>query len=315
MSEPSAGAAARAADIARNQRACACTCVCVRARVRWCVSVCVCVCVFECVCMRPPSATPICLTRRVRVYNEPQAMRAHGSIAQAPSDGKARPTIDAAAGSPGLPPRPYPQLREPLGCYGRAQDLHTRPDGRSAGPAPTWQGRAQSRCRCGRGEPSPGADVGGVSPVPVKTSDETCTTSVQRPSAAIARTASSSAARTPSPLAAAPGRSASSSSAASGSTIVPSGRLATLTAKTRAPLGRDLFMVSAARLASLCNECGTCGLVGSIAVASSEPPPKTHVGGARALRVALQYKPWPVHARREHRRLGNWCRGSTARTV
>jgi len=230
-------------------------------------------------------------------------MRAHGSIAHAPSDGKARSTIDAAAGSPGLPPRPYPQLREPLGCYGRAQDLHTRPDGRSAGPAPTWQGRAQSRCRCGRGEPSPGEDR-----------TETCTTSVQRPSAAIARTASSSTARTPSALAAAPGRSASSSSAASGSTIVPSGRLATLTAKTRAPLGRDLFMVSAARLASLCNECGTCGLVGSIAVAS-EPPPKTHVGGARALRVALQYKPWPVHARREHRRLGNWCRGSTARTV
>jgi hypothetical protein len=28
--------------------------------------------------------------------------------------------------------------------------------------------RAQSGCRCGRGEPSPGADVGGVSPVPVQ---------------------------------------------------------------------------------------------------------------------------------------------------
>ena len=42
-----------------------------------------------------------------------------------------------------------------------------------------WQGRAQSRCRCGRGEPSPGADVAagepnpsadvaGASPVPVQ---------------------------------------------------------------------------------------------------------------------------------------------------
>ena len=31
-----------------------------------------------------------------------------------------------------------------------------------------WQGRGQSRCRCGGGEPSPGADVGGVSPVPVQ---------------------------------------------------------------------------------------------------------------------------------------------------
>ena len=28
--------------------------------------------------------------------------------------------------------------------------------------------RAQSRCRCGRGEPSPGADVAGASPVPVR---------------------------------------------------------------------------------------------------------------------------------------------------
>jgi hypothetical protein len=31
-----------------------------------------------------------------------------------------------------------------------------------------WAGRAQSRCRCGWGEPSPGGDVGGVSPVPVE---------------------------------------------------------------------------------------------------------------------------------------------------
>jgi hypothetical protein len=30
---------------------------------------------------------------------------------------------------------------------------------------PMWQGCAQSWCRCGRGEPSPGADVVGVSPV------------------------------------------------------------------------------------------------------------------------------------------------------
>ena len=28
--------------------------------------------------------------------------------------------------------------------------------------------RAQSRCRCGSGEPSPGADVAAVSPVPVQ---------------------------------------------------------------------------------------------------------------------------------------------------
>ena len=32
-------------------------------------------------------------------------------------------------------------------------------------PVQMWQGSAQSRCRCGRGEPSPGADVAGVSPV------------------------------------------------------------------------------------------------------------------------------------------------------
>jgi hypothetical protein len=32
-------------------------------------------------------------------------------------------------------------------------------------PAQMWQGRAQSRCRCGRGEPSPRADVTRASPV------------------------------------------------------------------------------------------------------------------------------------------------------
>ena len=35
-------------------------------------------------------------------------------------------------------------------------------------PVPMWQGRAQSRRRCGRGEPSLGADVAGASPVPVQ---------------------------------------------------------------------------------------------------------------------------------------------------
>ena len=35
-------------------------------------------------------------------------------------------------------------------------------------PAQMWPGRAQSRCRCGRGEPSLGADVAGVSPVPAQ---------------------------------------------------------------------------------------------------------------------------------------------------
>jgi hypothetical protein len=35
-------------------------------------------------------------------------------------------------------------------------------------PAQMWQGWAQSRRGCGRGEPSPGADVAGVSPVPAQ---------------------------------------------------------------------------------------------------------------------------------------------------
>ncbi len=35
-------------------------------------------------------------------------------------------------------------------------------------PVQSWQGRAQSRCRVGRGEPSPGAEVAGASPVPVQ---------------------------------------------------------------------------------------------------------------------------------------------------
>ena len=30
-------------------------------------------------------------------------------------------------------------------------------------PVQMWQGRARSRCRCGRGEPGPGADVAGAS--------------------------------------------------------------------------------------------------------------------------------------------------------
>jgi hypothetical protein len=36
--------------------------------------------------------------------------------------------------------------------------------GASPVPAQMWQGRAHSRCRCGRGEPSPGADVAGSEP-------------------------------------------------------------------------------------------------------------------------------------------------------
>ena len=31
-----------------------------------------------------------------------------------------------------------------------------------------WQGQARSRCRCGRVEPNPGADVAGLSPIPVQ---------------------------------------------------------------------------------------------------------------------------------------------------
>jgi hypothetical protein len=33
-------------------------------------------------------------------------------------------------------------------------------------PVQMWAGRAQSRRRCGKGEPSPGADVVGMSPCP-----------------------------------------------------------------------------------------------------------------------------------------------------
>ena len=37
--------------------------------------------------------------------------------------------------------------------------------------AAMWQGRAESRRRCGRGEPSPGADVAGVSPARAQEDD------------------------------------------------------------------------------------------------------------------------------------------------
>ena len=40
--------------------------------------------------------------------------------------------------------------------------------GASPVPVQMWQGRAQSRCRCSRGEPSRSADVAGVSPVPAQ---------------------------------------------------------------------------------------------------------------------------------------------------
>jgi hypothetical protein len=40
--------------------------------------------------------------------------------------------------------------------------------GASPVPAQMWQGRAQSRRRCGRGERSPGADVAGASAVPAQ---------------------------------------------------------------------------------------------------------------------------------------------------
>ncbi len=40
--------------------------------------------------------------------------------------------------------------------------------GASPVPVQMWQGQAQSWCRCGCGEPSPGADVAGVSRVPVQ---------------------------------------------------------------------------------------------------------------------------------------------------
>jgi hypothetical protein len=46
-------------------------------------------------------------------------------------------------------------------------------DPAGAGPVSTqmWQKWAQIRCRCGRGGPSPGADVAGVGPVPVQMSE------------------------------------------------------------------------------------------------------------------------------------------------
>ena len=43
--------------------------------------------------------------------------------------------------------------------------------------AQMWQGRAQSQRRCSRDEPSPGADVAGVSPVPAQMWQGTATRS------------------------------------------------------------------------------------------------------------------------------------------
>ena len=56
------------------------------------------------------------------------------------------------------------------GSYRRAtcDDGKVRDGQVRAVPVQMWQRSAQSRCRCGGGEPSPGADVAGVSPVPVQ---------------------------------------------------------------------------------------------------------------------------------------------------
>ena len=75
-------------------------------------------------------------------------------------------------------------------------------------PMQMWQGRAQSRCRCGRsepdpgadvarGEPSPGADVAGASPVPVQMWPVLGSDGCRRPMArsSSSRTATSSPAR------------------------------------------------------------------------------------------------------------------------
>jgi hypothetical protein len=52
----------------------------------------------------------------------------------------------------------------------RDGNLRGRCGGRGASPVPAQmrQGRAPSRCRCGRGESSPGADAAGASPVPAQ---------------------------------------------------------------------------------------------------------------------------------------------------
>ena len=57
-------------------------------------------------------------------------------------------------GCEGTSPVPVPWM-----WWRRAQSSHS---------AQSWQGRAQSWSRCGRGQPSPGADVAAVSPVPVQ---------------------------------------------------------------------------------------------------------------------------------------------------
>ena len=51
---------------------------------------------------------------------------------------------------------------------GRAQSRVQMWQGRAQSRVQMWLGRAQPVCRCGRGEPSFGADVAGASPVPVQ---------------------------------------------------------------------------------------------------------------------------------------------------
>jgi hypothetical protein len=80
-----------------------------------------------------------------------------------------RATVAGAYGKPRSRPPPLrpvsPLLPHQMGNVGSAG---TAARSRARVPVQMWEGWAESRCRCGRGGPSPGADVGGVGPVPVQ---------------------------------------------------------------------------------------------------------------------------------------------------
>jgi hypothetical protein len=114
------------------------------------------------------SATPLSHTRR---WLASASRAARATIASRSAPGLYPPGLSAAAGDtvrllhqesnaylcrPALPPTSVGLLPRGEGMASQVSPV----------PAQMWEGRAQSQRRRGPGEPSPGANVGGVSPSP-----------------------------------------------------------------------------------------------------------------------------------------------------
>ncbi len=179
-------------------RACVRVCVCVCVCVRVCVQVCVCVCACACVCVRarmhgtpwPVVIMHARLQPAIRTADNPIPISIQDPYTHSHARTHARTHTRTHARTRAIPPlhlpaaarcaaaaastraapawsagRLSPMPRTPRPCGAKARQTSKCPN-LCAVPAQMWAGCA--RCRCGRGGPSPGADVGGVGPVPAQ---------------------------------------------------------------------------------------------------------------------------------------------------